>query len=843
MSLSPNNITKGGQITAYRFKMFNQVNSWFSFWVILIFVGCSLLGFYKFTSDEIIDNGVTYEVADSFSSLDNIIGGNNAKTFSAKIYRSGTLIKKVPLSLDEVLKSDYMKSMGKKFMLRLQLFVGIGAGISCLIYCVLMMVIGRIGRKETDDEYISGMKLTDSPKLVNKLLSANKEKSDLKIGDLHLVKNSEIQNFLLHGTIGTGKSTVIRYILDYIISRGDRFIVYDSGGTFVETHYKEGRDFILNAHDERCANWDLWEECEEVVDYENLSNSLIPIEGNSDPFWVSSSRTIFSDSAMRMSRQENRSIEEFLEILLSLSLKSLREFLRNTPSANLVEEKIEKTAISIRSVTTNYAKSLRFLQGIDTGQEKFSIRKWMSDEKYSSSGLFISTTAIHRKSTRPLMSMWLSMATTYLQAMGENRDRRVWFIMDELPSLQKIPDLLGTIAEARKFGGCFILGMQNMAQMTDTYGKDTAKAIFDLLNTRLYGRSPSSEQAKEVEKELGNQRRWEAKEQNSFGLDQVRDGISIGRDKVYQPVVDYEDIMNLPDLTFYTRFPGKYPVIKLDIKYRHLEKRNDAIKIRAFKDKLSPLVEKLIEHNERESSSEIINDTVKATPVNKSIKSSNPSPTGIENRVISENDRFSGRFMNDNKVEQHSAERNYDSDKIVQHILPEVADSVTISTEQKIGPSEDLNAIKERLAKIRAVNSTAEVKSPLSTAMESTGPRKSVSKIVKHEVIKTSEAESTPTDISHMIEDVNYEGNVRKTGYSLVGKNIKKISNKNSGSDSDSSEMQLTAKITVVDDKLIVKSDDGLDENNTAVSLMADEEKNILRHRDDKTINGEEIEL
>jgi hypothetical protein len=44
-------------------------------------------------------------------------------------------------------------------------------------------------------------------------------------------------------------------------------------------------------------------------------------------------------------------------------MKNLRDYLANTPSANLVEEKIEKTAISIRSVVTNYAKALRYCRG------------------------------------------------------------------------------------------------------------------------------------------------------------------------------------------------------------------------------------------------------------------------------------------------------------------------------------------------------------------------------------------------------------------------------------------------------------------------------------------------
>jgi type IV secretory pathway TraG/TraD family ATPase VirD4 len=121
--------------------------------------------------------------------------------------------------------------------------------------------------------------------------------------------------------------------------------------------------------------------------------------------------------------------------------------------------------------------------------------------------------------------------------MGETPDRRVWFIYDEIPGLQRIPELSETLAEGRKFGGCFVLGAQNMAQLIHVYGRELARSIFDLLNPRMYGRSPSAEMAKVVEEELGNQRKRDIREQNSYGLDQVRDGVSLGKDKVNKPSV------------------------------------------------------------------------------------------------------------------------------------------------------------------------------------------------------------------------------------------------------------------------------------------------------------------
>lgn len=62
---------------------------------------------------------------------------------------------------------------------------------------------------------------------------------------------------------------------------------------------------------------------------------------------------------------------EAVSALLSIKIEKLRTFLRNSPAANLVEEKIEKTAISIRAVLTNYVKAIRYLQGIEHNGESF----------------------------------------------------------------------------------------------------------------------------------------------------------------------------------------------------------------------------------------------------------------------------------------------------------------------------------------------------------------------------------------------------------------------------------------------------------------------------------------
>lgn len=362
----------------------------------------------------------------------------------------------------------------------------------------------------------------------------------------------------------------IRRLANYARQRGDMVVIYDRSGEFVKSYYDPSIDKILNPLDARCAAWDLWKECLTQPDFDNTANTLIPMGTKEDPFWQGSGRTIFAEAAYLMRNDPNRSYSKLVDTLLSIKIEKLRTFLRISPAANLVEEKIEKTAISIRAVLTNYVKAIRYLQGIEHNGEPFTIRDWMRGvrEDQKNGWLFISSNADTHASLKPVISMWLSIAIRGLLAMGENRNRRVWFFCDELPTLHKLPDLVEILPEARKFGGCYVFGIQSYAQLEDIYGEKAAATLFDVMNTRAFFRSPSHKIAEFAAGEIGEKEHLKASEQYSYGADPVRDGVSTGKDMERQTLVSYSDIQSLPDLTCYVTLPGPYPAVKLSLKYQ-----------------------------------------------------------------------------------------------------------------------------------------------------------------------------------------------------------------------------------------------------------------------------------
>ncbi|MEF4404357.1 type IV secretion system DNA-binding domain-containing protein, partial [Escherichia coli] len=312
----------------------------------------------------------------------------------------------------QVLHDKYMIWCGEQLWSAFVLASVVALVICLITFFVVSWILGRQGKQQSENEVTGGRQLTDNPKDVARMLKKDGKDSDIRIGDLPIIRDSEIQNFCLHGTVGAGKSEVIRRLANYARQRGDMVVIYDRSGEFVKSYYDPSIDKILNPLDARCAAWDLWKECLTQPDFDNTANTLIPMGTKEDPFWQGSGRTIFAEAAYLMRNDPNRSYSKLVDTLLSIKIEKLRTFLRNSPAANLVEEKIEKTAISIRAVLTNYVKAIRYLQGIEHNGESFTIRDWMRGvrEDQKNGWLFISSNADTHASLKPVISMWLSIA-------------------------------------------------------------------------------------------------------------------------------------------------------------------------------------------------------------------------------------------------------------------------------------------------------------------------------------------------------------------------------------------------------------------------------------------------
>ncbi|WP_341790794.1 type IV secretion system DNA-binding domain-containing protein [Rickettsia endosymbiont of Polydrusus tereticollis] len=194
---------------------------------------------------------------------------------------------------------------------------------------------------------------------------------------------------------------------------------------------------------------------------------------------------------------------------------------------------------------------------------EFSIRKWFTADK---GWLFITSTPNQRVMLRPLIAAWISIAIKALMNRNiNNTHSNMWFVIDELPALQKISSLGIALAESRKYGGCVVAGMQNIHQLEEIYGHAGAASMLDLFGSKFIFRVSDQQTAHKSALMLGEQEIIETQENLSYGANSMRDGVNMHSLEKRKLLVMPSEIMNLEDLTCYVKFAGNFPITKLQM--------------------------------------------------------------------------------------------------------------------------------------------------------------------------------------------------------------------------------------------------------------------------------------
>ena len=577
--------TRGGQVILHNLRMIGQVLGKVLLWLSPVGLLAGVCWFMYITQADIRDIGNQWLNAQLNLFFN---GKHHLQKFTLPDGQVTTVY------ASQIISAPFVQQAVENLQNALYHSLWVGLVVYVMAVIATLFLLRRHGDSYSQRKSIKG-DYFGSVEEVKKLIQQHHAASGLIVGkeQLPLPQLSELQHFMVHGTTGSGKSTIIKSLLDQIRARGERAIVYDKSCSLVSQFYQPDSDSLLNPLDTRGAAWSLWHECRDKTDFENLAAALIPMTPTAqDPFWINAARTIFAAAAYRMRKESNPTILPLLRYLLTAEIGELQSLLQGTEAESLMSEKTEKTAISIKSVLATYLKSLCYLKD---GENPFSIRQWLQNDN-ASHWLFISSLGDKHESLKPLITAWLDIAVNALLSLPENSKRRIWVILDELGSLQQLPYLTSALAEARKFGGCFVIGIQSIAQLAKTYGHEGGREISSLLNTRFLFRIPDPDIAQWSAKNLGETTLEEMREGISYGANAMRDGVSLQKMEREKPVIPASEIMRLPDLSCFVRLPGAYPIVQLNMPYIARPALQAAFLLRAIEaDNLRGEVEQMLD--------------------------------------------------------------------------------------------------------------------------------------------------------------------------------------------------------------------------------------------------------
>ena len=380
----------------------------------------------------------------------------------------------------------------------------------------------------------------------------------LSLAGVPIAPLEETKHFKLIGTTGTGKSTVIRELLCSALERGDRAVITDPDGGYLEALYDRYRgDVVLNPFEKYAVKWNPFTEIRELYDVDQLAGGLIPsTDDASGREWRGYARTFLSAVLGRCHKSGPHDVAELWRLLTIAPSSELRPIVAGTPAQPFLEPDNARMFGSIRSVAASAAAALAYIK--DQRAMSFSVRNWVRSGR---GVLFIPYQASQIAALRSIIATWMRLAIVETMSQAE-QDQRLWFVVDELDALGAIDGLKDALARLRKFGGRCVLGFQSIAQVSSTYGAGEAQTIVENCGNTLILRCSGSENggtSQFASRLIGD--REIVRRQTSRGRDResffaargVRRSTNISEQHVIEAAVMASELEQLPDFTGYLK--------------------------------------------------------------------------------------------------------------------------------------------------------------------------------------------------------------------------------------------------------------------------------------------------
>ena len=450
-----------------------------------------------------------------------------------------------------------------------------GGGGAFIVIAVLagLRMLGRglrRGRRLRGGELVSARALARRAKplhLLRRFLPGLRcEAGSYAIAGIRWPRDAETRHTIVSGTTGAGKTVLIADLVEQIRARGERCVLYDKMGSYTETFFDPERDVLLNPLDARSPRWSPFLEARSARDFDTMAAALIPSQKDAaDPFWITAARQLFSHGAAVLWKRGETRNRVLVDHLLKTELSALAEAMEGTVAQSIVDPANPKTALSVRAMLTANIGAMDLLA--DEG-EPFSVRKWIEGE--GKGFLFLTSRGDQHASLRGLISTWLEIAVNALLSLPREDGRRIWVILDELPTLHQLPSLRPGLAESRQFGGCFVLGVQVFSALRDLYGRDGAETISGLCGTRVVLAATDRDTSEWSAESLGRVEVEALAEGVSY--DTPRDGVTLSARRDLRSLVLPAEVSRLENLSGYLKFPGAWPVARIRLRYKERDK-------------------------------------------------------------------------------------------------------------------------------------------------------------------------------------------------------------------------------------------------------------------------------
>jgi type IV secretory pathway TraG/TraD family ATPase VirD4 len=359
---------------------------------------------------------------------------------------------------------------------------------------------------------------------------------------MRIPRQAEGQHIELMGDTGAGKTRLIMQLLLQIQERGHSAIVYDPACEFVQRFYEPSRgDIIFNPFDARCPYWGPSEELRRKAEAKAIAASLYqPTTDKKGEFFTETPQKIFAHLLTF-----GPTPQELVEWMANPDEIDRR--VQNTEMAMMIAKGAQQQRNGVLASLGLIADSLRMLPRKETTKHHWCATDWAEERK---GWIFLTSKPSEREALRPLHSLLIDLLVLRLLNEPKQSQHPVWFVLDELATLQRLPQLHTAITENRKSKNPLVLGFQGKAQLEVIYGH-LAEVMLSQPATKIFLKTTEPKAAEWVSNALG---KVEIERVRRTLYDGNRAGHNFTIERQVEPLVLDSEVAGLPDRHAFLKF-------------------------------------------------------------------------------------------------------------------------------------------------------------------------------------------------------------------------------------------------------------------------------------------------
>ena len=431
-------------------------------------------------------------------------------------------------------------------------------------------------------KFLRGTKIVSASQLTG--LVREKGMEQVMISGVPFPTRLENLHLLVSGSTGSGKSVLIRELAYTALLRGDRMIIADPDGDMLAKFWKEG-DVILNPYDSRTEGWSFFNEIRNDYDFKRYALSIVPRGvSNEAEEWASYARLLLRETARKLFLVGKPSMRELFRLTTIASPDELKQFLTGTDAESLFVG-AEKALASARFVLSD-----KLPEHINMPEGNFSLRNWL--DRSDGGNLYITWREDMAETLKPLISAWVDVLCTSVLSLPDDENRRLWMVLDELASLEKLASLESALTKGRKKGLRVVAGLQSTAQLDNVYREKEAQTLRSCFRSLvvLGGAKTDPKTCEDMSMSLGEhevERDAYSKNNSSSSSSSSSKGggssstsTTISTERPRERVVMPAEIASLPNLEGYLAFAGNLPIAKIKLNILQFEDKVPGFKAR-----------------------------------------------------------------------------------------------------------------------------------------------------------------------------------------------------------------------------------------------------------------------